>query len=237
MANTLKDELLRREGATDVFLKGLASRERQRQDIARTTLRRSRPGFFSGLGIDPRAIPQATGELESEAARTISRRSLGSNRQRLNLIYETAKQRAEMSGADVKESEQFARQQILDEMERESLRKNQEEAIASAKRKEDIAEEFTQRGLGSQDQFQPSVDYESALFRSLFGLGGSFGTALAYNKFGSPKQPSRQQGDYLGTGKTFRDIYGESLNKERTKKYVSGLGTSQTLRARSGFSY
>lgn len=183
MARNLQDELKRAEIGTKEYLAGLTSKTLSSQQKAREFLGRSRGQFFSGLsGVDPRSIPKVSGKLAGEAERTLSRQRLGLDRQRINLVYETAKRRAEMSGAEVQEAEQYARQVALDEMKRQAESSELQSNIESSKRKEELSDMYTQTGIKLQQQYSPQTDYNSALYRSLFGLGGAAATSSYLNR-------------------------------------------------------
>ena len=202
MPINLQDELLRKEQATDAYLKGLKGYETGRQNVARQTLAGSRQPFLKSLGIDQRAIPRITGKLNSEAARTLSRRSLGSNRDRLNVMYQTALKRAEMAGASQQEADAYARQLVMDEMDRSFQAGEQAADIESSRRRELVSDDYANRGIALQNQYMPDVNYEGALYRSLFGLAGAGGTAYALTR--KPAQ-STLKTNIRGDGASLRE--------------------------------
>ena len=173
MPRDLQEERRRSELGTDVYLQGLTPKTLESQKRARELLARTRGQFFSGLsGIDPRSIPEVSKGLISESERTFSRQRFGANRQRINLVYETAKRRAEMAGLDLQEAEQYAKLQAN---------------IASGRRKEELADLYGQRGIDLQQQYLPQTNYQSALYNSLFGLVGTAGTVGALRYANRPK--------------------------------------------------
>ena len=203
----LQDELARSELATNRYLQGVNSRVLANQQKARDLLARTRGQFFSGLsGVDPRSASKYSGGLVSEAERTLSRQRLGSDRQRINLVYETARRRAEMAGADVQDAENYARQVALDEMKRKAEGEELSADITSGRRKESLADIYNQRGIDLQQLYAPKTDYTSAITSALFGLGGTAGTVAALNYANRSKQTSTPTGNYQGTGTSYADI-------------------------------
>ena len=191
---SLKDELLRAEQNTDKYLSGLPTFEAESQNRIRSQLGTSRQKFLGNLaGVDQRSIGSASGRLGSEVDRTLSRRSMTSNRNTLQRKYETLVSRLEMSGVESEKAKEYARQYILDEMERESMASETQADIAFGRRKDDMTDKYQRMGLELQDQYAPKVDYESALTRSLFGIGGA---AATYGLLGGFKKPQQQETAY-----------------------------------------
>lgn len=188
MPINLQDELARSQLGTNRYLAGITPQLLESQNRARETLAKARGRIFANLGLDPRAIPRVSGGLISEAERTLSRQRLGVNRERINLIYETARKRAELAGAEKDEAEQYARQVATQRLRQEAESTELQEELKSRRYREDLADLYADRGLALSEQYAPRSNYETALIQSLAALGGSAGTVAALNYADRPRQ-------------------------------------------------
>ena len=138
-----------------------------------------------------------TGDLDFALGQRQASSALSNERTKLNLLFENALQMAEDRGLSLRDSEEFARNVVQDEVLRGREREGLKTRIDKARRLSDIEEEFTGRGLELEERYS-GTDSSDALTRILFGLGTSIGTSyLLGRKFRTPaktKSPAQVAG-------------------------------------------
>lgn len=196
MPLNLQDELLRKQQATDAYLAGIKGESGQLAGNARTSIEAGRNKFF-GNTVNPtlQGIGQNLGvnftgnggriqnsRLGNELDRTLSQSSFNSSRDAIDKMYATALSRATQAGLTYDQSQAYARQMANDELKRSFQSEQKGKDIQAGLAQQDMNESYAKQGIAIQNQAQPKMDYESALTRSLFGLGGALGTGYLLNR-------------------------------------------------------
>lgn len=205
MATPLEEELARKRIGVDQFLAGRGQQtqldiEASRADVEarggkffEQTLGQSpqlqRPGFARAI---PAAQSQQQANLRGETMRFLAGRERKENVRKMELVYNNAVRRAEESGFNKEKAVEYAQQQTLGEMDRVAREKLAGINRTTESKLQDISEETTRRTGQLQEQYAPQNDYNSALNRALFGLGGGILTAGLISQFGKQPQSDSQ---------------------------------------------
>lgn len=226
----LQAELNRRKMMTDQLLSQQNAGIGGSIDARRAELEGFRNSAFQplagsrleGLGLSPTGagMAEARTRLAREAERGYNRSAFDSGRDNLNKRYELAGNRQQQAQSGVDDANAFIRQfSNQDTANRFQETESAKDRVAALQR-EDMADQFAQQGLAMQDQYAPKMDWESALTRSLFGLGGSAATSW-----------------YLGRKTPAPSV---PLSNDKLSKYFPTSGqngiNNQSLRERTGFS-
>lgn len=158
--------------------------------------------------------------LNTQLDEILGEEGYNQQRGRINTSYNLALQRAQEAGLDRREAENFARQMMQDEMNRQQQAKMNEKQRQDAIKKQQIGNQASLRGEAIEQQYQDNGegDYQAALYRILAGIPSQLLSYYALNKQfpqqGTPDltkygdiNRTRQVGLREGTGFTSRDLF------------------------------
>ena len=144
-------------------------------------------GIESNFNLPSGALSSgiATNRLDDALEGTLSEQRMGLDKERVNVAYNRALQRAQDANLDRRSSEDFARQIMNDEIRRQQESTMNEKARQQKIRQQGIASDAMARGEALQQFPDPQAEYQSAMVRILsglpiqlltyYGLSGGFG--------------------------------------------------------------
>ena len=207
-------------------IRDLASPKAAAQDVSQV---RARLGdVASQFGRGARDLVSGAGEdVIEKSGRRIRRRAedtgnvfeLRRSQTRLNQLYNTIFQEYLDAGYELRQSDAAARQLAQDQFVMEQQAQEGEASRAHRKRKADVDAQYQT----AMSNLQPDLGnpYEQALLRSLFGLGTTYLTYKALDKWGNPKTTpttANYDGTYAGSLR-------ESFNRQDVRPYSLDFGT------------
>lgn len=229
MPINLKDELKRKKSDTDKLLSGLEGQTAANLAQLRSGIGSRTNQFMSAVnpalsayGINPTAggANFSRSLLSRELNRSLAPRVLESKRNALNLRYGNLDRRADKGLQDLNTSVDYSRMLEDDVIRRNFEAEQQASNIEASRKKEEIADEYSKRGVALQDQYKPDMSYEGAVIRALFGLGGSLATGLTIGALNKNKaQATRTE---IPFGKTELP-YGPAFNQGYYPRPLSSL--------------
>ena len=233
MAIDLQSELARKRAMVDSY--GNPATSGLNVEAARNSVNSRRNAFFSGTvapqvasygqnmgGAQQGAENIAKRNLVSESERSFAQRLRAEDISRLDKIFQNATRRAEQSGLSVQQTNEYARQQVMDEIQRQFAAEEAQKNRGSTERINEIQNQLTDKDEQLQNKLQNDQldsEYQQAMNRALFGIGTSlatFGGIKAYQSYkNQPTQPSTF--DYsrnynAGGVKPYSESYGHAGN-------------------------
>jgi len=227
------------EGDVDALLAGRKGQIGDELTRTRNSIAARRNDFLStalpsaiaktgGPAIAP-DVSRGVGQLNRATNRTLLQSQRTGHQTRLNLLYDQAIEMATRYGKSRRDAEDFARRYLAQKMEQEFQAGEAEKDRQAQLKRSDMADNATKAGLDLQDQYQGSSN--PSIWGGIAGLAGTLGTAYLLNK-GMAKDPVstgntvQPTANYSGTGKTYKDIYGDALMREKfAKDYLKDYGT------------
>lgn len=157
--------------------------------------------YLEGLGLSPSVAGagitqglEVQKKLGTQLEGVLGEQEYGLNRERVNLAYNRALDRAQQAGLDRRASEDFARQVMQDEVRRQHEATLGEKQRQQSIKQQDIANRASQREQELQQYPDPEAEYQQAVIRILsglpiqlltyYGLSGGFGGGNAVNPAG-----------------------------------------------------
>ena len=107
--------------------------------------------------------------------------------EKYNLIFNNVYQMAIDAGYDQDQAENYASRIAEQNREFEFKGGEAEEERVSARRMNELANVYSQRGIALEKEFEPQFDYENALLRGLIGTGTALGTGAILRRGRTPK--------------------------------------------------
>lgn len=154
-------------------------------------------------------------KLGQQLDQKFAQQRFGMESDRLNLIYQNALRRVGSATTNRAEAEQFARQEVQNQIRRDFQAGEAGKDRASKERQLGISEGFNNQSVMMQQQMQDQASgdiYQQAMMRSLFGLGGAVGTGYALNKYYGNKPVSTNTGIFNPAPSQTDLPYGPSPN-------------------------
>lgn len=156
---------------------GQRSQDRIANTLASVQNGPSLVGLAGSLGGDPLANQEqglrSQGNLGRALQSQLAGQSRNEGRSALQLKYDTLMKLASQHGASLDEANAYARQNVQQQISQQQRAAAQSRQLALAGQKQDISEGYAQRGIQNElAANQPNTDYEAAMTRALFGLGG-----------------------------------------------------------------
>lgn len=163
---------------------------------------------FGGLGLSPSVAAAGAaqgaaqqGALGNRLDEILSNRKYQAGRERINLAYNRALDRALSAGRSSQEAEVFARQFMQDEIARQNEASMNAQGRAQKIRQQDIANKANLRGEALDAQYQDNGqgEYQAAMYRILTGLPTQLLSYYMLDKsFGQPEQFKEFSGGLRG---------------------------------------
>lgn len=172
-------------------------------------------GAASQFGLSPSAVSagmaqgaQVQGGLENSLEGILGNQKYGMQRERTNLAYNRALDRAQAAGLQRREAEKFARQIMQDEIRRQNEGAMGEKQRQQLIRRQGIENTFSRRGEDMKlSQMSDGTDeYQSAVMRILtgmpsqlltyYGLSGGFGGGFGKEKVNPTQGQTNYQPQY-----------------------------------------
>lgn len=169
------DELLerRRLGIGD----SISKRRQTIEDIRRSALGEDFSGQLGNLGLEPSIVSAGMAQIPFQQRRLgiqlediLSGQKLRLNRERVNLAYNRAFDKAQQSGLDRRSQEDFARTVMQDEIRRQNEAILNEKQRQQSIKQQEIANRAFQREQELQQYPDPTAEYQQAVIRILSGM-------------------------------------------------------------------
>lgn len=212
------------------LLAGDVSRQQEARDILTGVGARYGVAGTQEAGVS--AIGERAPEFERQRATALSFRRTQEMNQFFNQRYEYAQNQYLQAGYDLEQSRNFARQWALQQTQQAFEGEMAELGRQGALEKEKISQEFSEKGLALEEDFESRYDpYQEAAIRGLIGIAPLVGYNEYLKRQGKSKQAIESPApNYLGTGRSYKDILQEQFSKQDLQKRIRQTGASSPSR-------
>lgn len=201
----------KKKGEAD--LEGLLRGRNVDDEISRTmtNIKSRRSGFLDPLsgtisdlaGTGRTSIPSKAGRLNTKTQGVLAKQKFDTKRKMYDTIFQSSFNAAQQAGLDSRSATDFARKVADQKTQMEFAAGEADKGREYRLKLDSISDEFADKGISLQDQYQPSFDYGSALSRVLLGTGASLGTSYFLTKNLLNQNSNPAQSPFTSTGSRY----------------------------------
>lgn len=203
----------RKAGIADELSTARRHIEAGRTQALGTDLPNALTSIAQGANLDPSVVAGGFGNVQDRLGRNLNVTLAGQGRdlgnQRLNLIYQKAREMAINAGRNMRDAESFARKYVDDQIRRQNESSANQVSRDQAGRTNDINIAYQNQLAELESQYQPQNSVKSALTRIAVGLPVQLLTQYGLNKWGAKSSVSTGQTSRTPSG------YGNPTLNER----------------------